>query len=288
MYGFHKYVLDQVLVQLHSNQITNTNIPFLRVNDLFNNGPSPIHAVPEGVVAWEFQHVAFRRDRPELLVRIKRKSSKPLGPEKAAAAAAAAAKLGAIDNDMMPDVNTRNGSVSEASSRESPIVTAKAESLGTNYATSAPARANSGLYPVADYNTFNAVTNNAIAMRDYSTGQQGEFSQLGNDPNQQLQPRPPPSTSNSYPGAYVTGARPVTVPYPSPNSDTISRQVASLDSQVRSLSESLYHSQQETNSARAANYTVLRMLLGLVAGMDPADERRLESKYSLFLLLSSN
>lgn len=186
---------------------------------------------------------------------------------------------------MMTDGHLRNDSVSEASSRESPIVTAKVESLGANYATSAPGRSTSSLYPVADYNTFNAVPNNAIVMRDYSTGgQQGEFSQLGNDPNQQLQQRPPASTSNSYPGAYVTGARPVTVPYPSPNSDTISRQVASLDSQVRSLSESLYHSQQETNSARAANYTVLRMLLGLVAGMDPADERRLESEHSLHLI----
>lgn len=45
---------------------------FLRVNDMLG-GMS--HST-EGVIAWEFQHPSFQRDRSELLANIKRKSSK--------------------------------------------------------------------------------------------------------------------------------------------------------------------------------------------------------------------
>lgn len=43
-----------------------------RVNDMIGT----VLAGSDGVIAWEFQHAAFQRDRPELLARIKRKSSK--------------------------------------------------------------------------------------------------------------------------------------------------------------------------------------------------------------------
>lgn len=43
-----------------------------RVNDMLGT----VLAGQDGVIAWEFQHASFQRDRPELLARIKRKSSK--------------------------------------------------------------------------------------------------------------------------------------------------------------------------------------------------------------------
>ncbi|ORY75937.1 HSF-type DNA-binding-domain-containing protein [Leucosporidium creatinivorum] len=45
---------------------------FHKVNDMLGT----VLAGQDGVIAWEFQHASFQRDRPELLARIKRKSSK--------------------------------------------------------------------------------------------------------------------------------------------------------------------------------------------------------------------
>ena len=72
MYGFHKSVLLFRFLLGPPAQPPSS----CRVNDLFNNGPPLARSSVEGPIPWEFQHASFRRDRPDLLVKIKRKSSK--------------------------------------------------------------------------------------------------------------------------------------------------------------------------------------------------------------------
>lgn len=252
---------------------------FRRVNDLFSSTPTAVSAsVPEGIVAWEFQHASFRRDRPELLSRIKRKSSKPL--------VSGAIVIGSS----APTRRNASASGSNTSSRDSPVNgMEKMENIGSGYGGGTNPRP--GVFSAPhDYNYHNGggFANSSVSSRDYAAQQQGEVNagnvqHIGGDQQQMLHHRPPPSSTTSYPHSQSPAY--LSRPYPSPsNSDAVVRQVAGLDAQIRGLTEALYHSQQEIVSSRSVNYTVMRMMLGLVASLDSNDERRTESRsYNTFI-----
>lgn len=244
-----------------------------RVNDLFSSTPTATSpSLPEGIVAWEFQHASFRRDRPELLSRIKRKSSKPL----VAGTIAIGSSTGARRNASASGSNT--------SSRDSPVNgMEKMENIGSGYGSGTNPRP--GVFSAPNdysYHNGSSFSNPSVSSRDYAGHQQGEFNtgnvqHIGGDQQQMLHHRPAPSSTTSYPHSQSSAY--LTRPYPSPsNSDAVVRQVAGLDAQIRGLTEALYHSQQEIVSSRSVNYTVMRMMLGLVASLDSNDERRTESK----------
>lgn len=234
-----------------------------RVNDLFNNGPPLAHSSVEDPIPWEFQHSCFRRDRPDVLVNIKRKSSKAPVPT------------------VLP---RRSKSGSNSGSNHSS--TAAAE-LGLVDSGNAGASSSTGEHL---YGQFGG----ASSSRD--RGPQGEFSQRTTPFNatsdrNSAPPYPPlprlPSGTPSYPSP---STRPSQI---GGNDDTlaaISRQLVGLETHVRGLSEALYQSQQEAMVVRqeaaverAGSYAVLRTLLNVVAGMDSSEERREDSAFfSLF------
>lgn len=86
----------------------------------------------------------------------------------------------------------------------------------------------------------------------------------------------PPARSQMYPLApppFYSSSR-----APPHSEDPTLRQIASLEGQLRSFSEALFHTQQDYVASKAASYSVLGMLLGIVADLDVGDKRKEQSE----------
>lgn len=222
-------------------------------------------AQPEGPVAWEFQHPHFVQNRPDLLGLIKRKPSK-----------SGASNVKAI---------------SSSSNEENRVYTARAHIADLPALVTAP-RGNAG-YGALEYGPGAGMAptglpagygvREPIRAQDYASTAFPPGASMGQFPNALPHNNAPLISPRHTPGAFTNGPNPAQAQYipnrpvPMLHLDSqMMRQVTGLDQQVRGMSESLYRSQQDGLSARSATYTVLRMLLGLVADLDPTGARHEE------------
>lgn len=257
----------------------------------------------DGVIAWEFQHASFQRDRPELLARIKRKSSKgnassTTNPPSPSTGLASGRKSG---HSSSSSSSTRLPAVAK---ERAALILPKEEtpSAPTEAAVPAP-RAAGVVVPESGYferppptagrasGTFHrAKVERGELGRTQTTCSPATADLLfRTDTNSPLRRSPPtlptPISSYPHPNPHVS---PRNAPYPLPPAayppsfpprpqtadEGLSRQMAGLEAQVRSLGDALHYSQQENHASRLAIYSVIRLLVGVVEGMDSSDARK--------------
>lgn len=240
----------------------------------------------DGVIAWEFQHPAFQRDRPELLSRIKRKSSKQ-----------ATAAMSSSIPPARKSVHSMHKSSTQAPSPKDDTPTADSDSDAT-----VPASRPGGMV-VPDYFPDRQLPRRASGSFNTSRPDRGASSgarspSRGADPSTSDSPhrRSPPTvlsagtfplpnprlsptsvsytvSSHPYPPAYTVPAAVSTGDDGGP-----ARQIATLEAQVRSLGDALYFNQQENAAARGAMCSIMSNMLNVLDSLDANGERKADSE----------
>ncbi|GAA6060233.1 hypothetical protein JCM10212_003473 [Sporobolomyces blumeae] len=267
---------------------------FAKVNDAL--GSTVTHTNPDGsqVQAWEFQNPAFQRDRPDLLARIRRKSAKgssvasPAGTVRRRSSIIRPstgksrrddADAGLSDSEIAPRVGAAavlNAAAAIASQPNPPsVLFGDAPPPPQQQSRKVVAGMTEFAPQAAPYETRNGQSRvkeepaEASLSRSPSSFPRSQPSYP--PPYQNPAPqRSPPSRNQPVPPQppFYGSARP---PYAD---DGPSRQIAMLEGQLRSLGDALFHTQQEYMASRAATYTVLGMMLGVIADLDVSDKRK--------------
>ncbi|GAA5837090.1 hypothetical protein JCM3766R1_006530 [Sporobolomyces carnicolor] len=271
-----------------------------RVNDTLGASTTHLNSDGSQVQAWEFQNPAFQRDRPDLLTKIRRKSAKPAATIGAAPANrrrpsivrtasskqrrdVAASDGGDDDDDPAPRIG--NGSQTQPPSQSMLFGDgARPSSPGVKVVAGLTEFAPMGTHPGIPRGPHRPRSNEGFLE---NPPLRSPTAYLRHQPSYPPPPPPPgagtfyhhPSSSHPSPRSqmYPLGGPPPFYstgrPPPTPE-DPSTRQLAALEAQVRNLGDALFHTQQEYTASRAASYTVLGMLLGVVADLDVHDKRK--------------
>ncbi|GAA5870021.1 hypothetical protein JCM1840_003558 [Sporobolomyces johnsonii] len=275
---------------------------FAKVNDALGTTVTQTDSDGSQIQAWEFQNGCFQRDRPDLLVRIKRKSAKgSSGPSPAPSRR----RLSIVRSRSSKSSSRRDVGADPAggSSRDEEGAAepdARTTALGlaglTPPTSFLPRRI--PVIPPAEPGASNG-GRIAAGLADFApapyagegrTGPARVKEELADPPPMRsrsppLYSRPSSAYPSHLPSVPQSSPRSRSQPFPPPSSfypaprsafgdDTLARQVQTLEGQVRSLSEALYQSQHEYIAWRTTSYSVLGMLLGIVADLDVNDQRK--------------
>ncbi|GAA6006086.1 hypothetical protein JCM11491_002027 [Sporobolomyces phaffii] len=261
-----------------------------RVNDALGGSISNLNSDGSQVQAWEFQNQAFQRDRPDLLAKIRRKSAKPMSsirrstsvlrtaPSASTRREVATSDGGGDDDEPAPRVGTVQS-----------LPTTPSVLFGDG-----PVPASNGVKIVAGLTEFapqashygGPQTQRTRPKEEYFEGLPSRSPGSYARHNPPYPPPPPPQSASYYhpssshhsprsqvyplaPPAFYSSTR-----QPPPPEESAARQILHLESQVRSLGEALYTTQQDFVATKAASYSVLGMLLGIVADLDVTEKRR--------------
>ncbi|GJN92530.1 hypothetical protein Rhopal_005560-T1 [Rhodotorula paludigena] len=249
-----------------------------KVNDVL--GANTPTTKPDGtpVQAWEFRNPNFQRGRPDLLVRIKRKTAKST----ATASPAASRRRSSVTTLASLRPTRREGAPTNEAARHAVDEERDLDAVSSSMASGS--NSGSGV-------DFAPYTNEGPAA-PIRVKDEGEYpASTRTSPPSYPRHAPPPPTY-SFPHAYSPGTRayplPHTTTYPSYRysytEEPLARQVHALEGQVRGLSEALYYSQQEFMSARTTSYGVLQTLLGVVASLDPEGRKKDELQAASYAL----
>ncbi|GAA5965123.1 hypothetical protein JCM3765_004866 [Sporobolomyces pararoseus] len=269
-----------------------------RVNDALGGSTSQMNSDGSQVQAWEFQNPAFQRDRPDLLARIRRKSAKPsVAVVSAPSSRRRPSIVRGVSSKSRRDLNGSDGG--EDDEEPAPRVERGAQSHPPTpsvlFGDSAVPLPSNGIKVVAGLTEFVPQGSQPDSRAHFRPRPKEEhFEGTVRSPtayNRQQAPYPPPippppgsyyhphpssahpsPRSSMYPlgpPPFYSQARP-----PPPPEDSSARQIVALESQVRSFGEALFHTQQDYMASRAASYSVLGMLLGIVADMDVGESRK--------------
>ncbi|GAA5906767.1 heat shock factor family protein [Sporobolomyces salmoneus] len=267
-----------------------------RVNDAFGGLASHWNGDGSQTQAWEFQNPAFQRDRPDLLAKIRRKSAKP--PSTAAPAPSNRRRPSIVRTTSAKPRRDPNASDGAEDDEEAAPRIGKGQ-----LPIPSVLFGDDGLLPpqsarlVAGLNEFSPQGTPPDAIRTQQRPRPREeflenpaIRSPTSFPQHQPQYPPPPA-----PAANSFYHPPSAAPLPSPRSRTYplapppfyasgrpataaeeqsTRQIVALEAQVRGLSEALFHTQQDYLASRAASYSVLGMLLGIVADLDVGEKRK--------------
>lgn len=270
-----------------------------RVNDAL--GGSTSHIITDGahIQAWEFQNPAFQRDRPDLLAKIRRKSAKP---STVGSSVATSRRRPSIIRGMSAkarrDLNGSDGG--EDDEERAPRIGNGAQAHPSapsaffgdaNLAQPPGMKVVAGLTEFAPHNIQQDARaqfrprpkeeqfDGAVGSPTSHNRQHGPYSHpLPPPTGSYYHPHPPPLHSHHSPRSTMYPLAPS--PFytnsrtPLPSEDTTARQVLSLEAQVRALGEALLHTQQDYMASRAASYSILGMLLGIVADLDVGETRK--------------
>ncbi|KAK4057088.1 Flocculation suppression protein [Microbotryomycetes sp. JL221] len=247
---------------------------FSKVNDMLAGTAAGL----DGVNVWEFQHPSFQKDRPDLLNRIRRKSSKATPGAGSAGTAESPGKRPSLASSSSSSRNNSTHKDKSASIPEAEEGDAGSDKQSSHASSHAP----------AEQSVSASIANGADGADGNSSGSiprvKGETDPHGRDsPSNSI-----PSTSN---GAFANAIsaqsqqnpiHPLISPtYPpsyarrqSFTEELNSRQVTALEGQVRWLSDQLYYTQQEQIATKAAAASLFQGILGLVESLDPNRERK--------------
>lgn len=253
------------------------------------------------VQAWEFQHPSFQRGHPELLQNIKRKSSKntSANPPSDRLANTPARDIHGPRSEYPPNVGGHRETRQFPAMRQPhqpPESSVRRESLADPYYP--PPTATSDIRGGSSHSisprgvVVPPLHSTSPTMQPTSLsrsaplppfpfppqypGGPGTLAAIhshraapAQPPPPIMQAPPPQQPSTSFPRRLSTSSGEPERP------DSIGRQVASLEGQLRQLADLLYHSQQETLSGRQHTFQVLQILINLVASLldDKASDR---------------
>ncbi|BGP18468.1 Flocculation suppression protein [Rhodosporidiobolus nylandii] len=275
-----------------------------------SSGAGPLHTNPDGtaVQPWEFKNPNFQRGRPDLLVRIKRKTAKSNTTASPSAAVKRRSSVTTLQSLRPPRQESTASAEQAAEERESQRVLAG----GLVGAAAAAAAAAGGPMrpPRSDYAPQAEVPpppkRIAAGLADFAPygPEEGRRMQdepidpppgLRSPPSHVRNPALPPAPVPPYappPAVYSPGGQAYPMPpssafpaarYPPPD-DPLARQIHTLEGQVRSLSEALCQTQHEAAVYRSTSYGVLHCLFSLAASLDTEGKRREEVEACSFAL----
>lgn len=250
----------------------------------------------DGVIAWEFQHPSFQRDKPELLSRIKRKSSKPsasvngfTGSSRKATQSAPVQKLAPKAHSPKDDTPTLEETNSD-SEPPTPAPAAVASDVVPEYTypeRHMPRRAS------GSFNLGKSERGKTFAKLIWIVARLIETAPFAPDSPQRRSPPSipavttyPASNANLSPRSYSVSSHPYPSSYagPPPGSSSSSeatitaalRQIATLEGQLRGLSDALYYSQQENQATRMAMASSMSAMLSAIHSLDVNNDRKEE------------
>ncbi|GAA5888285.1 hypothetical protein JCM16303_007261 [Sporobolomyces ruberrimus] len=267
-----------------------------RVNDALASSTSQPNSDGSQVQAWEFQNTAFQRDRPDLLTRIRRKSAKPSTTATASSNRRRPSVVRTASSKPRRDTTSDGGGDEEEAAPR--IGTIQQSFLPTpsvlfGDGTPGPHNSSSVVKVVAGLTEFAPPSSYHDVRTQQRAKPKEEYSEapVSRSPGSYARSHPayppphppsyyhppsthasPPARSQMYPLApppFYSSSR-----APPHSEDPTLRQIASLEGQLRSFSEALFHTQQDYVASKAASYSVLGMLLGIVADLDVGDKRK--------------
>ncbi|GAA5975463.1 hypothetical protein JCM5350_006487 [Sporobolomyces pararoseus] len=270
-----------------------------RVNDALGGATSHMNTDGSQVQAWEFQNPAFQRERPDLLARIRRKSAKPSATAVSAPSSRRRPSIvRGVSSKSRRDANGSDGGEDdeEPAPRVERGVQSQPPTPSVLFGDSTLPLSSNGVKVVAGLTEFVPQGSQSDSRAHFRprpkeehfegpvrsptsyTRQQAPYPPpLPPPPSSYYHPHHPSSAhpsprSSMYPlgpPPFYSQARP-----PPPPEDSSARQIVALESQIRSLGEALFHTQQDYMASRAASYSVLGMLLGIVADLDVGESRK--------------
>ncbi|BGP42033.1 Flocculation suppression protein [Rhodotorula kratochvilovae] len=279
----------------HSNFASILRQLNLYINDVLGSNSSITKPDGTPVQAWEFRNPNFRRGRPDLLARIKRKTAKSnaaaspassrrrssvttltsLRPSRRGAAFTAASDAGQSGEEEERDGEGPTSSSQPSQPPAGPPSSSR-QSVREESSAAPSKRVTAGLDEFAPYGGEPSSSVRVKEENDYAPS--GRAS-----PPYPRQPLPPPQPAAYAPShQYSPGTRayglPPTTSYSgyrySYSEEPLARQVHALEGQVRSLSDGLYYSQQEFVATRTVSYSVLQSMLSVMASLDPEGRKR--------------
>lgn len=267
------------------------------MNDISVTSAAALNNNPGSLTSWEFQHPDFQQSRPELLHRIKRKSSKsepsvsgnPARPEEATESIDA--------TDSRPVIDVAPVAVRK------PILPPRSTSSSTGFSELGAGQRNSTGLP--DYSPRTSLE--GARVRDSARASpviSSDYVVLNREPltystssNSQYLPRQAPPQQVPAPPQQMVSPRSATYPSLGPNAPAqyasnslprnavegqMVRQITGLDHQMKGLSAAFYRAQQDAVTGRSSTFAVLKILLDLVESLDKKGEHSHASQYSRF------